>query len=193
MVKHLFKCSLTFLNPGYTKTLKTAQRSTTASLIFLSLFIQLFYAEIWTYLKVGPDLFLPHHPIAIILRIPNVWRHIVTYTFEEASSNTPSIKSNFLSRKTRLQRRNLGKKLVHRLVRFSEASAKMHIRIWEVSVPPLHVALPDVNFGSVFVIPASYLGGCVSIIDPWQPLTEMLVDSQEDLPALISVCKYMSI
>ena len=66
----------------------------------------------------------------------------------------------------------------------------MHKRMW---VLPLHVALPDENVGLVFVIPASYLGGHVSIIDPWQLVTEILVGSQEDLPALISVCKYMSI
>jgi len=34
--------------------------------------------------------------------------------------------------------------------------------------------LPDENFGSVFVLPASYLGGRVSIINPRQPLLKYL-------------------
>ena len=134
--------------------------------IFLSLFTHFLKQRLGRYLQIGQDLFLPHPPHVIILRNPNVWLYIVTYTFEEALSNTPSIKPNFLSRKTRLQRWSLGKKLVRKLIRFSETSAKMLIRMWEVWVLLLPIALPAENFGSVFVIPASYFGGHVSIIDP---------------------------
>jgi hypothetical protein len=66
----------------------------------------------------------------------------------------------------RLQRWSLGKKLVRRLVWFSETSAKMHIHMWEVCVCLLPIALPAENFGSLFAFPASYFGGRVSIIDP---------------------------